>query len=423
MDKLNSGDGALKSQLIDVITSDKDIAHHLEETLHADIQTQTQSQGNSGGMTIEDPCFPFLCRDDPHFKNVEVLVANFANLINANKITPGDLLLFSHANGLDEAFLLGIVLKKPRLHTLMEARVSDKEVQLANGGPRIVTTHQLFLTYLRSFSVDGQVQMQVEAWRCQAFVDNGHQLKSNPVHILASFTLSTDKLPVERKQARKLPLGLKLPSKRQKQKTRKAPQKSKSSTLKGKLKQATVVADGDLNDSDSSSSSSSSNDTDINKESERAIPPSETVALEEKSMQHVAKEIEDSTSHQDEKAQTLSQQKGTFFNKELGLQEGAIAASGRSVRLHCKMPISRGAVRFSWAWSRARPPGWIHGHCTLSYIKANSSLQEPCIERLRAIISNAPNTPLPAFSSSSSQSAGQSEISSLASKILESLQR
>lgn len=83
----------------------------------------------------------------------------------------------------------------------------------------------------------------------------------------------------------------------------------------------------------------------------------------------------------------------TFFSKECGLHEIALAVSNRSSCYYCKNPIPKGSVRCSCHFNTLRPSVWVHGTCLkhlterdgfasqtkdrLAHLKRQSSSSEP----------------------------------------------
>ena len=122
---------------------------------------------------------------------------------------------------------------------------------------------------------------------------------------------------------------------------------------------------------DSDSEPDSECDLDLTAESNPVEPISEMQAGEEAS----AKQLEQDIKKYDQaKADLADQYKGgppsstTFFSQALGLDEGALAKSGRSICLHCKRAIAKGEVRFSWLWRDFRYSTttiWCVAYCVM----------------------------------------------------------
>ena len=423
--------------MIDVLTSDQDVAKSLDQTLHAPFQDQ--SCGQDIGRERTDQCPYFLCQKDPAFDTINRMVRNFSVILQSKDVKPGDLLLLSSQHQPEqEAYILGVVMKKPMLQTLVSATVTDLEAQYTltqKGLPIIHTSHQVFLRFVRAGGL-GAVEVSVEVWRCQPFLDNDH-LKVNPTEQVGQFQVGAEKPACVQKVATaKLPASLQV--------RRKPKPKNTDSKRKGRaVAKAAFVMDpcsssgedavstGALA-SECSSGSASDMDLDPNKESETMVPPSAIVAAEEKNMGKVAREIQDSDQLREQTAEEIrltekmssmppSQKGSSFFSRSIGLDEVSVAPTGRSICLCCRKPIPNGSVRCSYFYSKSRLNGWLHAHCTTQYItlQADSGVRDSAISRLQEIITNCESN----HASSSKSKPVVVEIKSWANKILAALQR
>ena len=360
---------------------------------------------------------------------VKKLVVVFGKQLDHNKLLPGTLLMFSSdtCNNSMVCFL-GVVMKKPLVHMLVEATVADSHVteaaiKLYNGAPRVLTSHELFLQLLqdRLGSVNPeQFRVTLQVWECQAFLHEGHTLKSNPeIHVGDfEFTSATTapKNTSNKKAVIKLPFGLNVPKKpRKTRKTvaKKKMQKGNEAKSAPQKKRMHEKMQDSSNESGDTLSSDSELEIDPNEESEKAAPMSETVESEIKQIPNLAKEIETMDQLREAAAAAIktnsggSRAAGSYFSKEIGISEGGLAASARSLCLHCKKPISKGSVRFSWYYSQVRPPGWVHGYCLSSHVKENKLVEETKV-KLGAIIEK--NKAFGQASSSSSSRGNPSAI-------------
>ena len=343
------------------------------------------------------PCFDFLCHLDPLYDVVKKLVYAFGKQLDHNKLLPGTLIMFSSdACNNSIVCFLGVVMKKPLVHMLIEATVTDSHVtevaiKLYNGVPRVLTSHELFLHLLqnRLGSVKPeQVKVTLQVWECQAFLHEGHTLKSNPeIHVGDFEFTSATAVPKDtsnKKTEIKLPFGLnvqKKPRKTRKTVAKKKMQKGNEAKAAPPKKWMHETMPDSANESSDSLSSDSEMEIDPNEESEKAAPMSETVESEIKQIPKLAKEIETMDTLREATAAAFKTNSGgyaarSFFSKEIGLSEGGLAASARSVCLHCKKPIPKGSIRFSWYYSQVRPHGWIHGYCLSSHAKENKLVEE-----------------------------------------------
>lgn len=313
--------------MIDVLTSDKDIQCLLDETLHMrqDAITDQLFQKRNDAEPDDLPSIPnmcpfFLCQKHPLFLTMNTLIKNFWHFIKQHRLGPGHLLMFSvegSENQQESVYFLGTMLKKPLQQILIEAEIASSEVQfkLINGRPNILTAHELFLSFIRDEDASAVV-IQVEAWKCDAFFDSGHVLKTNASVSTATFSLTTARLPSNRKKQPALPFGLKMaPKPRQKRsKTnrtiegRKAKKQKPPAFLPEEVIDLDTESDIAENGSaDSSSSSVEDEDAELdgNQESETVVPPLAVVATEQVCMQDVAQEIETADRMREEKSETI----------------------------------------------------------------------------------------------------------------------
>ena len=132
---------------------------------------------------------------------------------------------------------------------------------------------------------------------------------------------------------------------------------------------------------------------DLHGESHPIDPISDTMLAEAKNANELVQEV----SHADLKKAELAEQhhssgkvtsSSSFFNKAFGLDAGALAATGRSICLFCKMRIPKGDVRFSWSYSTVRPHAWVHSHCVFQ-LAQQTDLQDSTIKVLKDICSKA----------------------------------
>lgn len=431
--------------MIDIETADKDIEELLKVTLH-------MPPPLSPLLEDFDPhdqcCQPYLCEKAPHYQSVRTLVANLSKHIHLNNLKPGTLLLVSSEGYPDKtiAVFLGVVVRKLRQHVVIEASVDDSaaRLKLYSGSPRVFTSEELFMPFVIGNPFPS---IFFEAWKCQAFMQNG-ELNSTPDTILTSFEVTTT--PIKREKGKivkiKLPFGMDKALQRQREKHKKkntgVKKKTKTKTkpqlqlTKGfgiaVAKPAAETGETSAEEEDPSDSSSALSDLDQDeeidpeKESERMAPVSEICRSEQKQIKQLAEEIETADHMKQSVAESLRSGAATsgssFFSRELGLHEGGIAASARSVCLHCKSNIPKGSVRFSWYYSKARPHGWVHGYCLYQHAKQNElmgSTKTKLSEILRA------TAPRAAAAGSSKDKAAvttaNSEVFAIATKVFESL--
>ena len=416
------GDGALRSNLIDLLATDADIQHCLDRTLHADSAAQATVYDQVSGQVDENAeqaldddidlpelCPFFLCRSNTLYQAVTVLTKNFWNLVKTHQLTAADLLMFSVAGNENQqiVYFLGTMLKRPLQQMLVEAVLEDQEVQfkLTEGRPHILSSHELFLGFLEESKDLSQFQLYVEAWKCQAFLGDFGALATNATRPFAKFSLTTTRLPQGQSRShRKLPFGLKLPSKPRKQVTKKSRSGGAMAPKKILSEMDMEVIDLDSSETGDGNGHSDGNlseddddsepdvfQADAERESETVVPPSKTIASEQRAMEEVAKEIESSVQLRDETAEAIRENKqssaSSFFSKDLGFSDIGVAASGRSICLSCKKFIPKGSIRYSWFHSRVRPHGWVHAHCILQQIMGSEPIvKDVSVRKLDSLV-------------------------------------
>lgn len=442
---LSSGNGGLKAAFIDLQISDKEVDEKLNSTLHAAVQPHSQHQVEN---VHESPCCSFLCVKNEKHARVKQLVSSLSWALEEHKVHTGHLLVFSVGDSPSIPMILGVAMKKPISHMFIKALLDSNEVLLTGDDdpeilPEFQSSHELMLELLQEHAdnPDEVLNVKVQVWECNAFIVRGmgSALKSNPEKILCEFHLSSVKR--NKKPAGppiKLPFGLdkRLKKKRadkrrarkedqvrvvrirkqQKQKQQHEKPVSKTSKKTSGKKDIQIVssssndgrasragsshADGSGSDSTSSelpqgdckeeiTEPASSSSTMIGRDEEQAVPMSATVAQEEETAQKVAQDIETSDikrakveEHVHASDQAYSK---SYFSKTLGLSEGAVAVSSRSVCIQCKEKIVKNTVRFSWYHSKLKPPSWCHQHC-LYQLTVASGLQQETITRLTEIV-------------------------------------
>ena len=434
----------MKRHFIDVLTTDTDVAKSLENTLHTSQPEEGDALDNLPQPT--DICSSFMCCKDPLADSVGRMVKNFSHRLQRSDVKPGSLLLMSvNQQSEQRGFFLGAMLRKPLLQTLVEATVSDREAyfKLSGSMPAIQTSHELFLEFLRS----GARVVVVEAWECEAFLAPGSEsdddndsissnlLKVNPSSQTAKFSVTPEVIAhaVHRPQ---LPASLRV---------RKPKVKKPKSRATGARSSLHAVAKKVLMEECASSGEGSAGDASgdeaqmpqkvpehpgSNDESEAVVPISASVAREQENMKAVAKEIQESDKQRQQTAEAIRLKEmppragGTYFTRTIGLQDGALATTGRSVCLACKKSILQNSVRFSYAYSRTRPTGWVHAHCVAGYVLSNNDSSNELRSSSKAVLQDV----IDRCRSNQSQSSSSKsrpvvlEIRTWAEKILKALE-
>ena len=425
-----SGNGAIRKSSIDLVTTDEDINNFLESTVH-----QPPPSTSDPEVELDAQCWKECCSKSPYSLTLDAMLQNFSDVLSQHEVKPGTLLGFkSDFTSRSIVCLLGVTLQKPKLQTLMCARfnATDRvEFVLEDGIPKICTARQLFKDYIDDFlrSASGlddptasEIQVEMEVWNHSVEWFEGNKLVAVANSLCHSLHISSCKRRVTKSAPGKLPFGMKMSSKpkppMKKTTVKKKPlAREKPRSFKGNESPEIIDSDSDAcaeSDSLTISSTSDNEDRGTAMESEPVDPISTTMAHEERRAKRLQKEMEES---QGFKAQ-LRQQcltgeappgfQTSFFSKEIGLDHGAIAVSGRSICLQCKIAIPKGSVRFAWFYNRLRPHGWLHKGCVVQMVQG-SGLHEQAAEKLGQISSQATG------------SAGVGEVQQAASEILDLL--
>ena len=394
----------MKESWIDVLSDDKDIAFNLGETLHQALDERPKGEAETD-FEILDPCFPFLCRSDHMYSSVKKLVKSFEAEILAREMKASTLLFFSTDSHSDpKAYLLGVMLKKPCVQILVEAAVIEEaahgicEIQLCSGTgiPKFRYSHEIFKEFCKGHlsSTLPDLTVTVEAWTCEAFFGEQRQVKIRSGTLISKFEVTVRK-PVAKKPINvKMPFGLSIPKGKKVRKERKV----KNSVAKQKKVQQSNVpipgigaaaesCEAEPGSGSDTLSEDSGAEVEVEQEAEHVVPASSTVAQEECQLAELRREMEAADSIRDKAAERIQAGKipqNSFFSKELGLDGGGIAVTGRAVCLACKKPIVKGSVRFSWYYSKVRPHGWLHSFCLLQRAK-QTDLEQQTAEKLQKI--------------------------------------
>ncbi|CAK9089611.1 PARP-type domain-containing protein (Fragment), partial [Durusdinium trenchii] len=425
---LADSNGAIKASKIILDKTDEEIDAFLDESLHKPIEAPEAPNDDEQEESLvhESPCFPFLCCQSDNEDRVTRLVKSLYFGLRDHDIKTGSLLLFTHtlADGSDSISfpcVLGVTMKKPILHILIRASLDDQQVYLVAPGeslPHFQLSHAFFVELLEkhhdSHDTSKPFKMIVEAWECKGFLANNGptvELRGNPTSLLCKFQISSDQKSQQRKSSGpvKVPFGLDKINKRRKAGKAKARKKIVNQALKKKDRKAKgakkeVQKKGlDQRSSDSlsmDSDPSSENDDSANEsgedldQEEIVDPMSSTVKEAEQEVKEAVKEVVESDSTRSVAAARVSQNpasfRSSFFAKEIGLDACAIAVSGRSVCLQCKVKIAIHSVRFSWYHSTLRPSSWCHSHCLFQLVQA-TGLKDQAIKKLKEIVSDCTN--------------------------------
>lgn len=420
----------MREDRIDIQTDDATIEAFLQASLHSNPGC---SEGSSENMP--DQCLPHNCSTDPAMQFANKWVISLHHCLGERKLLPGTLLHFSSSvSNESHACVLGVCLKKPIVQTLLHVTFeSNGDIIFKrdqNSVAKVTTSHCLLKQFYhendQGDSTDTKINVQV--WNYKLKWVDGHALIACAEGVRDEFTISSEKVAATRKVKRKIVLPFGLTFSRPKRKQHSRPKRQNPKAKAASSKPSPPASDPDAKtDSGASSASSADSDSDtandreddgqdgdgldIEAECDEVIPISETVIQEQTAAAEVAREIESADQQWGELAQeckkTTCVQK-SFFSKDVGLDHGAIAVSGRSICLNCKTTIPKGTVRFAWNYNTLRPHGWLHNSCLYDYVTRNG-VTEPTVGKLQAIVN-----------SGSSSSGGEVQVE--AAKILALLQ-
>lgn len=315
---------------------------------------------------------------------------------------------------------LGVTLQRPKTQTLMFATINN-EGQLnfecdGSQTPSFATSRELFCMYAKDYlqSVEGkddkdcsQMVLTLDILQFNVAWEDGHQLVGVTDGVRETYELLPQRRVRSKRPPGELPFGLKLPRKKRKV----TGGKKRGSQRKHSGQQPAVLnsassAGGDSNNANEDNSGDSGQEyddkqeivqtgpagqqtLDINEESELVNPISDIAATEERAAKNLETEIQQNDEKRSELAMSLQSSgvaQKTFFSKQLGLDTGAVAVSGRSICLCCKTRINKSDIRFSWFHNRLRPSAWLHAHCVIPMTDM-SGLREETINKLTEIVS------------------------------------
>lgn len=402
------GTGALQLDAIDTTTSSDSIKDFLAHTIHA----QPGCTDVADLMEPPPQCAPDQCSSHPDSGGTKALVKMLHHQLVDRRVKPGAFMSLTTASVEESfAYILGVTQKRPLVQTAVHATLhgnGDVVIKCHDGVPQVSTSYQILQELLSKSPSGEKAIVHVTLWTCKVRWC-GRALIACVDSIRSEFEVGHGiQLPKRTASTVQLPFGLRVPRKRRK-KTVTPGTSTKTKTSK--------KADPDPEGSQESSSEvekaaaeEAEVEVDINAESNPIEPISETMAAEEVAAASLAREIDAADQRRSELADqvrsgTVSTPKGSYFSQFVGIDCGALAASGRSICLHCKQAIPKGDVRFSWFHSRLRPSAWVHAHCVFQLAKA-SGLTDQVTGRLEEIIGRS-------TSSTSSQNQIQAEASSI----------
>ena len=102
------------------------------------------------------------------------------------------------------------------------------------------------------------------------------------------------------------------------------------------------------------------------------IPVTHDMTQEEANAQKLEQEHENVK----EAAVKSAESRGTFFSKEVGVDDVGMAVSARSKCYFCGEKIAKDTVRFSFHHSTLRPSNWVHAKCLVPLVQRDNCTQQ-----------------------------------------------
>lgn len=417
MSIVRSGTGALRVSAIDVETDDETIQAFLEQTLHAPTGSSEVPLD-----LIGDQCPADHCGNHVACQVVKRLDSFIQYELAERKLKPGALICFSSPTSPDmHPFLLGVMQKKPSQRTLMAVNFEGNgniQFKTTNGIPAVLTSHQVLMTLLTDAKDQATVTMKVQVWSYTMKWLENHFLIPCADNVIAEFSVTSNQpRPKNTKEILKPP-WMEMPKRPRKMSgtgEKVVRPSARSKPLEQALDEAVEAAGSGHRHHGQSGQSpcdsaephepevSSSSDTedfddrhdehdgqvDIHAESNPIDDISETVSAERREAKKIALEVDAVDAQKAELAEQYQSGQAriptsSFFSQELGLDDGAIAVSARSVCLQCRSKIGKGEVRFSWYHSKLRPSSWVHAHCLFQLVQS-TGLVSQAVAKLTAI--------------------------------------
>ena len=420
---LTAGTGALRPEHIRTDASNEECSKFLEEAFHAgqtqpDLDGEDSEESDAEGGKICHMLCGGLCQSSSKTASVCKMVQVFNRALLDNKVSMGSLLLLTTSSSSFLAFL-GVCMQRPRLHTLVKAQmdVASDVVTFVNHSvdslrPVVQTSHQVFNDIITD--PKGCVTVEVLEY-CLIWQEDGCGLTVQAAAPSQEFILDPSVKLHVRKPHRKLPFGLKFPTRK---KTQTKKKKKKKKNKKSKVPKAS-----------SSSSSGHGNEKNQN-QSEQHDQVQELVASlqQEESEAYGSLSVAASAAHEEKEAEVLmvecqafkdeivpddddpgtgmplpssssskptleTQQKApatpapkasSFFSRKCGIDDIGFAVSNRSSCYYCKNRIVKGQVRLSWYFETRRPSSWVHVDCVKPLI-CRDGFRADSVQRMKQL--------------------------------------
>lgn len=413
----------MKEKFIDTQTTDEECEEFLKKAFHS-VQYQLQAtlpvpEGSDHEQEhsvdqVRKTChaeFGGLCELSTHRALVGKLVRVLNRAFQDNDVKVGNLVVL-RSESLHFLGFLGVCMARPMLHTLVEAklRLDDDVVSFVNPSldtpsAKVLTSHEFF----HQMAISGPItHVTVEVWNYTVSLQSGLQIHLGDKK--AEFDLDPAQRQVVRKPHVRTRFNLKLKNKRRKRTSRARKSSKKKSTLAVAAKRNKRQNDkqSQSGTSDSSATSTVSGKSEGPNTAEDLIEAhtflSENFQSEDASAkvlieehERVRDEVEavyttqpepassSQVSHSEQPPKVIAEQKAqakqgkgysSFFSKQCGLEEVAVAVSNRSSCYYCKNRIAKGSVRCSWYHNVLRPSAWVHEGCLTHLILRDGFLSE-----------------------------------------------
>ena len=315
----------------------------------------------------------------------------FNRTLVENSVKVGSLMLLTvNETGDTRFFFLGVCLQKPQAHMLLNAVVKDdgycEFCVDEHGRPKMCTSQQLFQDLL-IHSVRGKPfrKVSVEVWTYRLVYNSANfpHMRIEVYEVSKSFNVDLDVRYEPRRPRPKLRFGLQVKRKKtktqQKQPRMKLARQSEPEALSiepSRNSRKRKVSEPESSSHSASESESSGSEAtgagDGEKDDKEIIPVTYDMKEEEDAAQQLERE------HETTKAAALKsvESKGTFFAKEVGVDNIGLAVSARSKCFFCQEKIGKNDPRFSFHHSTQRPSNWVHARCLVPLVRRDDCTQQ-----------------------------------------------
>ena len=420
---LQDANGALRSDLIELatVTSQSKVDFPVDFSLHraANDALLSEIPPQSETDPLVRTCFELYghCKTQPHHSRAAEFARGLASLTSSQMLDAGTVVGLkpvstSAVTGECYYFFLGVLLKKPLLQVLVEAKRCGSSFRMLEVESQSSTSVEHETGFAAPSFMTSFVAFHDIIEKCNGNVDGFSVLVfcstfETSLWGLHELCVSTQGPPTEfaigegtsfTKQKRTvkprvdLPFGLKPDVK--KRGTRKKNTTTKTMRTEGTasashnrivMDESSGSENGNGNVSqplqpevevdffsiDGSSDSDSAVDqikaAEVDQLDENIAAPTSSARLEEKSVRAACDEFEADVAVRADLAEA-HRAGASFFAKSIGFRGGSIAPTGRSKCYHCEQKIPKDTVRFAFFWSVQRPERYIHIGCVIPFV-------------------------------------------------------